>query len=114
MGACESCHNPHTAKFPKLLPSRGADLCYTCHAKQKAEFAKASVHRPIKDGNCTACHDPHAAPQKFQLTKSGGELCLTCHDALKQKPKKYPHPPFETLTASQESSCAVFDGKSRM
>ena len=96
LGLCESCHNPHTAKFPKLLVRNGADLCYGCHTKQKAEFAKGSVHRPIKDGKCTACHDPHAGPQKFQLAKSGGELCLSCHDSLKQKSKKFPHPPFET------------------
>jgi predicted CXXCH cytochrome family protein len=97
MGLCESCHNPHTAKYPKLLRFQGADLCYSCHAKQKSEFSgKVSVHRPIKDGKCTACHDPHAAPQKFQLAKSGGELCLTCHSALKDKPKKFTHAPFQT------------------
>ena len=86
LGLCESCHNPHTAKFPKLLALRGADLCYSCHTKQKTEFSKGSIHRPIKDGNCIGCHDPHAGPQKFQLAKSGGELCLTCHESLKQKP----------------------------
>lgn len=95
MGGCESCHNPHAARFPKLLSQKGAALCFACHAKAKEEFAKKVVHRPLKDGQCTACHDPHAGPEKFQLKKAGGELCLTCHARMAEKPKKVSHAPFE-------------------
>ena len=96
LGMCKSCHNPHTAKFPKLLSRKGAELCYACHVKEKEAFKKKSVHPPVKEGNCIACHDPHAGPEKAQLSKTGGELCLTCHEEIKQKTRKYLHPPFET------------------
>jgi predicted CXXCH cytochrome family protein len=95
MGACTSCHNPHAARFPKLLAEPGGELCFTCHTKEKAVFAKKEVHRPVKDGQCTACHDPHAGPEKFQLVKTGGALCLTCHAKMVEKPKKVAHLPFE-------------------
>lgn len=95
MGLCQSCHNPHAAKFPKLLVRQGADLCFSCHGKAEAAFKKKVVHRPVKDGQCTACHDPHAAPEKFQLARAGAQLCLTCHARLAETPRKVAHPPFE-------------------
>jgi predicted CXXCH cytochrome family protein len=94
-GDCEGCHNPHAARFPKLLARQGGDLCFSCHTKAKAAFAKKVVHRPVKDGQCGACHDPHAGREKFQLAKSGGDLCLGCHDTMVEKPRKTSHEPFK-------------------
>ncbi len=94
-GDCEGCHNPHAARFPKLLAKQGSDLCFSCHTMTKAAFAKKVVHRPVKEGQCTACHDPHAGPEKFQLTKAGAGLCVSCHAKLAGKPKKVSHAPFK-------------------
>jgi predicted CXXCH cytochrome family protein len=70
LGMCDSCHNPHTARFPKLLAKKGAELCYTCH-QDEAAWSQGSVHTPIKEGNCLACHDPHASPNKFEAEEDG-------------------------------------------
>jgi predicted CXXCH cytochrome family protein len=96
MGLCDSCHNPHTARFPKLLARKGAELCYACHQDKKAAWSEGSVHAPVQDGNCLACHDPHASPNKFALKMAAGELCMSCHQKLSSAAKQVKHMPFET------------------
>jgi predicted CXXCH cytochrome family protein len=31
--ACESCHNPHSDRYPPYLRSMPPDLCLVCHNK---------------------------------------------------------------------------------
>ena len=83
--ACENCHRPHAAQFPKRLLNFATeeDNCYSCHngnvaAKNiTAEFNKTSVHpitvnsimhdpkediiNPPRHVVCVDCHNPHAA-----------------------------------------------------
>jgi len=82
--ACENCHSPHDAQFPRRLLNftTEEENCYSCHngnvaAKNlTAEFNKVSVH-PITQNSsihdpaediinsprhvvCVDCHNPHA------------------------------------------------------
>src|SRR3990170_4291815 len=63
-GNCTGCHNPHTARFPKLLAKKGGELCYSCHQDKKGRFTAALAHRPVMQGECTSCHQSHASPIK--------------------------------------------------
>ena len=39
-GECSSCHNPHVARFEKLLQDRPGPLCIACHGDTGAELEK--------------------------------------------------------------------------
>jgi DmsE family decaheme c-type cytochrome len=93
---CHSIHKPATPKF--LLAKQQRDLCYGCHAAERAQFDMPSKHR-VNEGviQCTDCHNPHGG---FDGTSGGGtsmtsrnttnsamlqrgfdneEPCLRCH-----------------------------------
>ncbi len=88
---CVSCHDPHAADVPKLLPKAGKDLCLDCH-KDFIKKTDVVLHGPIKDGKCAACHDPHGSPNdkllvqpyspEFYVSYNDTEfpLCFSCHN----------------------------------
>jgi DmsE family decaheme c-type cytochrome len=101
--ACTSCHSIHhstTAKF--LLAKRQHELCYTCHATIRAQFAMPSRHR-VDEGfmECSDCHNPHGAypptwamgqqPRMIHQVLDNEQPCLKCH-ADKRGPFVYNHP----------------------
>jgi DmsE family decaheme c-type cytochrome len=92
---CTSCHSIHKPATPKfLLAKQQKDLCYTCHASERAQFNMPSKHR-VNEGviQCTDCHNPHGSVTA-SATNSGNmgansamlapafdneEPCLKCH-----------------------------------
>jgi len=104
--ACNSCHLIHKPATPKfLLAKQQSELCYTCHASQRAQFEMPSKHR-VNEGfmQCTDCHNPHgsAGSSGFVTASAGGgsamlqpafdneEPCLKCH-ADKRGPFVFEH-----------------------
>jgi len=92
-GKCSVCHNPHVARYKKLLRRKEGELCYSCHKKQAVIFTKGIVHGPVRQGNCTACHDSHASALKGLVRKDLSRACLQCHKDLKVK-YKFTHEPY--------------------
>jgi len=94
---CISCHSPHHAAEPSNLMLRSQpQLCYGCHATQKAEFARPFKHR-VDVGliQCTDCHNPHGGFIERQLrTDAAGDMpiCTKCHTET-QGPFVYEHQP---------------------
>ena len=92
---CSNCHSIHKAATPKfLLAKQQTELCYTCHATQRAQFSMPSKHR-VNEGSvqCSDCHNPHgsALSAGSTMTRMGGssgslqpahdneQPCLKCH-----------------------------------
>jgi len=80
---CLDCHSVHHAEQPRyLLRSSQPQVCYGCHAEQKAEFARPFHHR-VDEGliGCTECHNQHGSPLRRQLrsTASQDVVCGKCH-----------------------------------
>jgi len=94
-GECTACHNPHVARYQKLLRDRPGPLCARCHEDVKAELDRAYVHRPVAEGRCAECHRPHGSDYPGLLAASGPQLCATCHDDVAAwKERKVQHVPF--------------------
>lgn len=91
---CESCHNPHVARYKALLPREGADFCYGCHAEQKRRFGQGSVHAPVAQGDCLSCHAAHVSSEQALLKQPVAEICLTCHQEI-GKDITVVHQPFQ-------------------
>jgi predicted CXXCH cytochrome family protein len=83
-GACDSCHTSHTSQFPKLLPAKGRDLCFTCHSEMKAQMASAKFTHKAVEGDCGDCHDPHASNFPMQVKQEPVALCGKCHEKVAQ------------------------------
>ena len=101
---CTNCHSIHKSPTPKfLLASRQADLCYSCHAPVKAQFAMPFKHR-VNEGfmSCTDCHNPHGSfapswrmasrPRMVEQALANEEPCLKCH-MEKRGPFVFEHAP---------------------
>jgi predicted CXXCH cytochrome family protein len=75
-----------------LLKAAQPDLCYTCHATVRGQFALPTHHR-VPEGlmTCSDCHNPHGTLNASNLAHSGSETCVTCHRD-KRGPFLYDHP----------------------
>jgi predicted CXXCH cytochrome family protein len=66
VGACLSCHEPHSALFPKLLKNYGDKLCEQCHRETRVATDLHSKVRGLGMA-CTDCHDPHGGSSPYFL-----------------------------------------------
>jgi predicted CXXCH cytochrome family protein len=84
-----------------LLKAPQPDLCYTCHAGVRGEFAMPTHHR-VPEGfmTCADCHNPHGSPNTSSLKKTSTETCVTCHPQ-KRGPFLFEHP------ASRADGCVA-------
>jgi DmsE family decaheme c-type cytochrome len=92
--ACASCHKLHVDRDPVLEKRTQAPVCYTCHLKQRLDFAKPSAH-PVRFGlvSCGDCHQPHGSIADALLVKPTlNQTCYTCH-ADKRGPVLWEHAP---------------------
>lgn len=91
---CVDCHKLHARQDPILQVTQQSDFCYNCHKKQRAEFARTSVH-PVRyeKMECAQCHNPHGAVADAMLkTNTKNETCYRCH-AEKRGPFLWTHAP---------------------
>jgi len=91
---CVDCHKLHKRHDPILARKQQSEFCYTCHKKQRAEFARNSVH-PVRYDKmtCTQCHNPHGSFGDAMLkTNTRNETCYNCH-AEKRGPYLWAHAP---------------------
>lgn len=105
---CVDCHKMHARVDPVLSSRNQAERCYVCHKKQRAEFARASVH-PVRYGKmlCSDCHNPHGSFSASLLkTDTKNNTCYRCH-AEKRGPFLWAHAPVQedcTLCHEQHGS----------
>ena len=94
--ACTNCHVTHPARDAALVKATQANICFTCHAEQRAASLKPS-HHPVTEGQmaCSDCHNPHGATGPH-LLKAGTivDTCLSCHDE-KRGPFLFEHAPVQ-------------------
>ncbi len=94
--SCNDCHSSHEPKRTEfLLKAPEPGLCYTCHAEQKASFAKPFHHKVPEGGmNCSDCHNQHGgfAGKSLRNSVNGDSACVKCH-ADKQGPFVFEHAP---------------------
>jgi predicted CXXCH cytochrome family protein len=103
--ACTDCHTAHTDRDPVLAKKTEPEVCFTCHAQQRAESFLAS-HHPMREGkvtcsdpeqrgpflwehlpvreDCSNCHQSHGATQSSLLKMRSPFLCQTCHQSSRQ------------------------------
>ena len=92
--ACSSCHKIHAERDPVLAKAAQPEVCYNCHRKERADFAKPSTH-PVRFGKmaCSECHSPHGSTSAGMLIKpTVNQTCYTCH-AEKRGPFLWEHAP---------------------
>ena len=92
--SCASCHKPHQIKDKVLVKATQAEICFTCHAEQRAQSLKRSRH-PIREGKvvCSDCHNPHGSfGPKLLVKNTVNETCFQCH-AEKRGPFLWEHAP---------------------
>jgi DmsE family decaheme c-type cytochrome len=93
--ACTDCHTAHAAKDPVMVKATQAEVCFTCHASQRADSFKYS-HHPVREGlvACSDCHNPMGGPGDTKGLKefTVNETCYNCH-AEKRGPLLWEHQP---------------------
>ena len=92
--ACTDCHTVMAAKDPVLVKKTQPQVCFACHAEQRADSFKYS-HHPIREGNvvCSDCHNPMGSAGPHLLKEfSVNETCYNCH-ADKRGPMLWEHQP---------------------
>jgi len=88
---CTNCHSIHKPATPKFLLAKvQRELCYSCHASERAQFEMPSKHR-VNEGvvQCSDCHNPHgssattsrmgSSSAMLQPAFDNEEPCLKCH-----------------------------------
>jgi DmsE family decaheme c-type cytochrome len=94
--ACTDCHVSHDVDDKVRIKSTQAEVCFGCHAEQRAANLKPS-HHPVMEGimGCSDCHDPHGSVGPFMLAgETVNETCLNCHDE-KRGPFLWEHAPVQ-------------------
>ena len=92
--ACNDCHKIHAERDPVLAMATQPEVCYKCHRKERADFAKPSTH-PVRFGKmaCSDCHGAHGSNAAGLLLKPTlNQTCYTCH-AEKRGPFLWEHAP---------------------
>ncbi len=98
--SCTTCHSPHQSKDVNflLVKSSQTELCFGCHAQQKAEFARPFRHR-VDVGliQCSDCHNPHGTETGHQVRTASGQfaVCTKCHTDT-MGPFVFEHAPVKT------------------
>ena len=108
--ACNNCHKIHAERDPVLSTATQPEVCYKCHLKQRADFAKPSAH-PVRFGKitCSECHSAHGSSTLAMLNKpSVNQTCFSCH-AEKRGPFLWEHAP----VAEDCTSCHTPHGSIR-
>jgi len=91
---CSDCHTAHAAKDPVLVRTSQPEVCFRCHAQQRAESFEYS-HHPIREGKvvCSDCHNPMGSAGPHLLKEfTVNETCYNCH-ADKRGPMLWEHQP---------------------
>lgn len=92
---CASCHKVHAPHDRVRAKSEQAEVCFTCHKKQRADFHKPSVH-PVRFGvmACSECHNTHGSSARNALLAQPNlnQTCYGCH-AEKRGPFLWEHAP---------------------
>jgi DmsE family decaheme c-type cytochrome len=112
--SCLDCHSSHHAKDPEfLLVAKQPELCYSCHAQQKPQFAMPFHHR-VNEGlvKCNDCHNPHGTVSANQVRTSAAQdaVCFNCH-AEKRGPFVFEH---EVVKVEGCQSCHTPHGSPNM
>jgi len=93
--ACTDCHKMHAARGDTVMTKAGeAEVCFSCHKQQRADFQKASSH-PVRQGKmaCSDCHNAHGNANTAALVKPTlNQTCFSCH-ADKRGPLLFEHAP---------------------
>ena len=97
--SCTTCHSPHKSTDVNfMLVKSQKDLCFGCHAAQKAEFARPYRHR-VEVGliECSDCHNPHGTETGHQVRTAAGQfaVCTKCHTDT-MGPFVFEHAPVKT------------------
>lgn len=100
--ACTDCHDVHTAEDPVRVVETQPQVCFECHAEQRAQFLRQSRHPVQASSNamshvgllsCSDCHNPHGGVGPSNLTRNTiNETCYDCH-AEKRGPFLWEHAP---------------------
>jgi DmsE family decaheme c-type cytochrome len=92
--SCASCHTVHASHDPAQEPAEQAQVCFECHAQQRADSHRASAH-PLRQGlvTCSSCHEPHGSLTPALLRQPTlNQTCFQCH-AEKRGPFLWEHAP---------------------
>jgi len=93
--ACTDCHKMHNPRGDAVLVKASQpEVCYACHANQRADFHKSSAH-PVRFGlmGCSDCHNAHGSRGPAMLAQPTlNQTCYSCH-AEKRGPVLWEHAP---------------------
>jgi DmsE family decaheme c-type cytochrome len=97
--SCTTCHSPHKSSDVNfMLVKSQTELCFGCHAAQKAQFARPYRHR-VEVGliQCSDCHNPHGTERGGQVRSAAGQfaVCTKCHTDT-MGPFVFEHAPVKT------------------
>jgi predicted CXXCH cytochrome family protein len=82
----------------KLLKAPQPQLCYSCHADQKAQF-NMPMHHKVNEGlvKCSDCHDTHGTfgANNVKSTEDQNAVCTKCHTDVRG-PFVFEHTPVKS------------------
>lgn len=109
--ACNSCHELHTQVDPVMHEISQAEVCMSCHTRQRSQLRLPSRH-PIAEGKtvCGDCHNAHGSTTEYLLSGvTLNDTCFSCH-AEKRGPFLFEHAPVqEDCSTCHEAHGTVHD-----